>query len=200
MANFGNGESRNQQQSQSSSSISSTFDVFQSQKNEIINQSQKSNFDTNTNNNPRKRRKKPTSKPTTITTTTEDTIFQLILNQIETKKPKNNFKSRTSTKSSDDLPSMTSSITNHFTPKSTIFSKKSTIIEEFVVTENILNLNNLVESIDVKSGSNNDNDNKTSATFRQASFFPSNKNNPSNLLRLNWILMIILITASLIIH
>ena len=94
MANFGNGESRNQQQSQSSSSISSTFDVFQSQKNEIINQSQKSNFDTNTNNNPRKRRKKPTSKPTTITTTTEDTIFQLILNQIETKKPKNNFKSR----------------------------------------------------------------------------------------------------------
>ena len=104
---------------------------------------------------------------------------------------------RTSTKSSDDLPSMTRN-TNYFTPKSTIFSK-STIIEEFVVTENILN--NLVESIDVKSGSKNDNDDdETSATFRQASFFPSNKNNPSNLLRLNWILMIMLITASLIIH
>ena len=91
--------------------------------------------------------------------------------------------------------------TNYFTPKSTIFSK-STIIEEFVVTENILN--NLVESIDVKSGSknnnNNDDDDEKSATFRQASFFPSNKNNPSNPLRLNWILMIILITASLIIH
>ena len=105
---------------------------------------------------------------------------------------------RTSTKSSDDLPSMTRN-TNYFTPKSTIFSK-STIIEEFVVTENILN--NLVESIDVKSGSknNNNDDDEKSATFRQASFFPSNKNNPSNPLRLNWILMIILITASLIIH
>jgi len=199
MANLGNGEkSRKPQQSPSSSS--SSFDVFQSQKNEeIVIQSQKSNFDTSNNNNPRKRRKKPTSKPTTITTTTEDTIFQLILNQIETKKPKNNFKSRTSTKSSDDLPSMTKSITNYLTPKSTIFSK-STIIEEIVVTENILK-NNLVESIDVKSGSKNDkDDDETSATFRQASFFPSNKNNPSNLLRLNWILMIMLITASLIIH
>ena len=94
MANLGNGEkSRKPQQSPSSSS--SSFDVFQSQKNEEIKiQSQKSNFDTSNNNNPRKRRKKPTSKPTTITTTTEDTIFQLILNQIETKKPKNNFKSR----------------------------------------------------------------------------------------------------------
>lgn len=196
MANLGNGESR---KPQSPSSSTSSFDVFQSQKNEIINSQKISNFNTkNTNNNPRKRRKKPTSKPTTITTTTEDTIFQLILNQIETKKPKNNFKSRTSTKSSDDLPSMTKSITNYLTPKSTIFSK-STIIEEFVVTENILN--NLVESIDVKSGSKNDNDDdETSATFRQASFFPSNKNNPSNLLRLNWILMIMLITASLIIH
>jgi len=198
MANLGNGESR---KPQSPSSSTSSFDVFQSQKNEIINSQKISNFNAkNTNtNNPRKRRKKPTSKPTTITTTTEDTIFQLILNQIETKKPKNNFKSRTSTKSSDDLPSMTKSITNYLTPKSTIFSK-STIIEEIVVTENILK-NNLVESIDVKSGSKNDNDDdETSATFRQASFFPSNKNNPSNLLRLNWILMIILITASLIIH
>jgi len=197
MANLGNGESR---KPQSPSSSTSSFDVFQSQKNEIINSQKISNFNTkNTNNNPRKRRKKPTSKPTTITTTTEDTIFQLILNQIETKKPKNNFKSRTSTKSSDDLPSMTKSITNYLTPKSTIFSK-STIIEEIVVTENILK-NNLVESIDVKSGSKNDNDDdETSATFRQASFFPSNKNNPSNLLRLNWILMIMLITASLIIH
>lgn len=198
MANLGNGESR---KPQSPSSSTSSFDVFQSQKNEIINSQKISNFNAkNTNNNPRKRRKKPTSKPTTITTTTEDTIFQLILNQIETKKPKNNFKSRTSTKSSDDLPSMTKSITNYLTPKSTIFSK-STIIEEIVVTENILK-NNLVESIDVKSGSKNDNDDddETSATFRQASFFPSNKNNPSNLLRLNWILMIMLITASLIIH
>ena len=113
---------------------------------------------------------------------------------------KNYINFRTSTKSSDDLPSMTKSITNYLTPKSTIFSK-STIIEEIVVTENILK-NNLVESIDVKSGSKNDNDDddETSATFRQASFFPSNKNNPSNLLRLNWILMIMLITASLIIH
>jgi len=198
MANLGNGESR---KPQSPSSSTSSFDVFQSQKNELIQSQKISNFNTmkNTNNNPRKRRKKPTSKPTTITTTTEDTIFQLILNQIETKKPKNNFKSRTSTKSSDDLPSMTKSITNYLTPKSTIFSK-STIIEEIVVTENILK-NNLVESIDVKSGSKNDNDDdETSATFRQASFFPSNKNNPSNLLRLNWILMIMLITASLIIH
>ena len=94
MANPGNGESRKQPQSLSSSSTSS-FDVFQSQKNEIINSQKISNFNAkNTNNNPRKRRKKPTSKPTTITTTTEDTIFQLILNQIETKKPKNNFKSR----------------------------------------------------------------------------------------------------------
>jgi len=197
MANLGNGESR---KPQSPSSSTSSFDVFQSQKNEIINSQKISNFNAkNTNNNPRKRRKKPTSKPTTITTTTEDTIFQLILNQIETKKPKNNFKSRTSTKSSDDLPSMTRN-TNYFTPKSTIFSK-STIIEEFVVTENILN--NLVESIDVKSGSknnNNDDDDEKSATFRQASFFPSNKNNPSNPLRLNWILMIIMGTASLIIH
>ena len=94
MANLGNGEkSRKPQQSPSSSS--SSFDVFQSQKNEIINSQKISNFNTkNTNNNPRKRRKKPTSKPTTITTTTEDTIFQLILNQIETKKPKNNFKPR----------------------------------------------------------------------------------------------------------
>jgi len=198
MANLGNGESR---KPQSPSSSTSSFDVFQSQKNEIINSQKISNFNAkNTNNNPRKRRKKPTSKPTTITTTTEDTIFQLILNQIETKKPNNKFKSRTSTKSSDDLPSMTKSITNYLTPKSTIFSK-STIIEEIVVTENILK-NNLVESIDVKSGSKNDNDDddETSATFRQASFFPSNKNNPSNLLRLNWILMIMLITASLIIH
>jgi len=197
MANPGTGESR---KPQSPSSSTSSFDVFQSQKNEIINSQKISNFNAkNTNNNPRKRRKKPTSKPTTITTTTEDTIFQLILNQIETKKPKNNFKSRTSTKGSDDLPSMTKSITNYLTPKSTIFSK-STIIEEIVVTENILK-NNLVESIDVKSGSKNDNDDdETSATFRQASFFPSNKNNPSNLLRLNWILMIMLITASLIIH
>jgi len=197
MANLGNGESR---KPQSPSSSTSSFDVFQSQKNEIINSQKISNFNAkNTNNNPRKRRKKPTSKPTTITTTTEDTIFQLILNQIETKKPKINFKSRTSTKGSDDLPSMTKSITNYLTPKSTIFSK-STIIEEIVVTENILK-NNLVESIDVKSGSKNDNDDdETSATFRQASFFPSNKNNPSNLLRLNWILMIMLITASLIIH
>ena len=92
MANLGNGESR---KPQSPSSSTSSFDVFQSQKNEIINSQKISNFNTkNTNNNPRKRRKKPTSKPTTITTTTEDTIFQLILNQIETKKPKNNFKSR----------------------------------------------------------------------------------------------------------
>ena len=123
-------------------------------------------------------------------------FFFLLVNEFITK---NVFilNFRTSTKSSDDLPSMTRN-TNYFTPKSTIFSK-STIIEEFVVTENILN--NLVESIDVKSGSKNDNDDdETSATFRQASFFPSNKNNPSNLLRLNWILMIMLITASLIIH
>ena len=92
MANLGNGESR---KPQSPSSSTSSFDVFQSQKNEeIVIQSQKSNFDTSNNNNPRKRRKKPTSKPTTITTTTEDTIFQLILNQIETKKPNNKFKSR----------------------------------------------------------------------------------------------------------
>ena len=93
MANPGNGESRKQQ---SPSSSTSSFDVFQSQqKNEIINSQKISNFNAkNTNNNPRKRRKKPTSKPTTITTTTEDTIFQLILNQIETKKPKNNFKPR----------------------------------------------------------------------------------------------------------
>ena len=92
MANLGNGESR---KPQSPSSSTSSFDVFQSQKNEIINSQKISNFNTkNSNNNPRKRRKKPTSKPTTITTTTEDTIFQLILNQIETKKPNNKFKSR----------------------------------------------------------------------------------------------------------
>ena len=93
MANPGNGESR---KPQSPSSSTSSFDVFQSQqKNEIMNSQKISNFNAkNTKNNPRLRRKKPTSKPTTITTTTEDTIFQLILNQIETKKPKNNFKSR----------------------------------------------------------------------------------------------------------
>jgi len=139
----------------------------------------------------RKRRNKP-STPPLITTTTEDTIFKLLLEQIELKE--------TTTKSSDDLSSLT--VTTHLnlknndhhhrptTSTSTIIS--STIIEELIVTEHV----NFVESIDVKSADAG-NGTEKSATFQKASFFPSK--NPSNALQLNWILITILITASIMI-
>lgn len=147
----------------------------------------------------RKRRNKP-STPPLITTTTEDTIFKLLLEQIELKE--------TTTKSSDDLSSLT--VTTHLNLKnndhlnlknnehhhrptsstSTIIS--STIIEELVVTKTI----NFVESIDVKSADAGNGTEKIE-TFQKASFFPSK--NPSNALQLNWILITILITASIMI-
>ena len=116
----------------------------------------------------------------------------LLLEQIELKE--------TTTKSSDDLSSLT--VTTHLnlknndhhhrptTSTSTIIS--STIIEELIVTEHV----NFVESIDVKSADAG-NGTEKSATFQKASFFPSK--NPSNALQLNWILITILITASIMI-